>query len=255
MARFFAILIVLSLPGLFGDAAFGDVLDAPPPMNEDPQCLARKAARAAYLKSIINAPVSDGAPCPPDPAKIRERDRTCRSNAQYELIWPAVTDGFEPGSEMLLNGIDAVTEIIGEPDREETGVGGWDIDVYEIPRTLYFPGVTIESRNYVDGGTDFDLTDKEVKIGTWIYAMEVHDGDFEFAHGLRLGSSRQDVEQALGLPCYAVARLGRNGVRELDQYSYSDENDPSRERHSVSFIFDDDGRVTSVRWAYNSVWH
>ena len=85
--------------------------------------------------------------------------------------------------------------------------------------------------------------------------MLVASGDFRFAYDLNLDSSREDVEAALGLPCSAVARLGRTAVRSRKEYSYADTSNSRRARHSVSFNFDDDGRVDSLHWYYDSVWH
>ena len=79
--------------------------------------------------------------------------------------------------------------------------------------------------------------------------MLVESGDFQFAHGLSLDSSRDDVEAALGLPCMEVAYFGRTAVRKKTSYTYG------WSRYSVTFNFFGPGRVESVRWYYDSVWH
>lgn len=156
---------------------------------------------------------------------------------------------------MLSKGVPYVVETLGEPLSEEQDDGFWDIDIYEIPRTLYFPGVTIVTRDFVDDAVNFDLETANVKTGNGIYEMLVTSGDFEFAYGLTLDSSREDVEAALGLPCYAVASLGRTAVRSSNEYSYADTSTDQRARYSVTFKFDGTGRVGSAHWYYNSVWH
>ncbi len=70
---------------------------------------------------------------------------------------------------MLSKGVPYIVESLGEPLREEQGDGFWDIDVYEIPRTLYFPGVTVVTRDYVDDAVNFDLEAAQVRTGNGIY--------------------------------------------------------------------------------------
>ena len=246
-------LAILAIGALCATAQ-GDELDEPPAIDEDPRCLARKASQEAYLKSIANFPVSKGKPCPPNPETVRQRDVACRAE-NVSRSWVFISDGFEAGSSMLSKGVPYVVETLGEPLSEEQDDGFWDIDIYEIPRTLFFPGVTVVTRDYVDDAVNFDLETAKVKTGNGIYEMLVTSGDFEFAYGLTLDSSREDVEAALGLPCYAVARLGRTAVRSNKEYSYADTSTDQRARYSVTFNFDDNGRVGSVHWYYNSVWH
>ena len=95
----------------------------------------------------------------------------------------------------------------------------------------------------------------KVRTGNAIYEMIVESGDFQFAYGLTLDSSREDVEAALGLPCGSVAYLGRTAVRRRNDYGYTDTSNHQRARYSVTFNFDGDGRVGSVHWYYESVWH
>ena len=236
--------------GMLCVAAQGDELDEPPAMDEDPRCLARKAAQEAYLRSIIDAPVSKGKPCPPNPETVRQRELACHTKKDGSRIWEFISDGFEPGSSMLSKGVPYVVEVLGEPLREEQDEGFWDIDIYEIPRTLYFSGVTVVTRDFVDDAVNFNLETAEVKTGNGIYDMRVESGDFQFAYGLTLGSSRADVEASFGLPCGMVGQLGRTAARSLGKYSYA-----GMERYSVTFNFDDDGRVDSIHWHYDSVWH
>lgn len=241
--------------GMLCAMAQGDELDEPPPMDEDPRCLARKAAQEAYLRSINDAPVSKGKPCPPDPERIRQREVQCRAENDDSPIWDVVSDGFESGSGMLSKGVTYVVDTLGEPLREEKDEGFWDIDIYEIPRTLYFPGVTVMTRDYIDDAVNFDLTTGTAEPTNAIYEMLVESGGFGFAHGLALGSTREDVEALLGLPCDLVAHLGRHAARSKEQYSYADTSTHDRSRYTVSFNFDDAGRVASLRWYFDSVWH
>ena len=251
MRQMLAILTI----GMLCVAAQGDELDEPPAMDEDPRCLARKAAQEAYLKSIIDAPVSKGKPCPPNPKTIKQREVDCRAENDNSRIWEVVSDGFESGSAMLSKGVTYVVETLGEPHREEQDDGFWDIDIYEIPRTLYFSGVTVKTRDFVSDAVNFDLATGTVRPTNAIYEMLVESGDFQFAHGLALSSSRENVETVLGPPCVAVANWGRTAVRNRKQYSYTDTSDYDRSRYTVSFNFDDAGRVDSVHWYYESVWH
>ena len=176
----------------------GDELDEPPAMDEDPRCLARKAAQEADLRSIADVPVSKGKPCPPNPETVRQRDLACRAEKSGSRLWEFISDGFDSGSSMLSKGVPYVVETLGEPLREEQDEGFWDIDIYEIPRTLYFPGVTVKTRDYVDDVHDFKLENAQVKTSNAIYEMLVDSGDFQFAYGLNLDSSRDDVEAAFG---------------------------------------------------------
>lgn len=232
-----------------------DELDDPPAMDEDPRCLARKAAREAYLKSIFDAPVSKGKPCPPNPETVRRREVACRLENEESRLWEFISDGFESGSSMLSKGVPAVVEALGEPLSEEQGLGGWDIDIYEIPRTLYFPGVTVVTRDFVSDAVNFDLATGTIRATNAIYEILIESGGFQFSHGLTLESSREDVEAALGLPCSAVAHLGRTAVRNQEAYSYTDTSDEERSRYSVTFRFHDTGRIDTVRWYFESVWH
>jgi hypothetical protein len=231
-------------------SVLADELDEPPPMDEDPRCLARKVTQEAYLRSIADFPVSKGKPCPPNPETVRQRELACHAERSGSRIWEFISDGFESGSSMLPKGVPYVVETLGEPLREEQDEGFWDIDIYEIPRTLYFPGVTVVTRDFVDDAVNFDLETAEVKTGNGIYEMRVESGDFQFAYDLTLDSSREDVEASFGLPCGTVGQLGRTAARSLGQYSYA-----GMERYSVTFNFDDNGRVDSIDWYYDSVWH
>ena len=241
--RILAILVLCS-------SVLADEMDAPPAMDEDPRCLARKVAQEAYLRSIADFPVSKGKSCPPNPETVRQRALACHAKIDGSRIWEFISDGFESGTSMLSKGVPYVVETLGEPLREERDEGFWDIDIFEISRTLYFPGVTVVTRDFVDDAVNFDLETAEVKTGNGIYEMRVESGDFQFAYGLTLGSSREDVEASFGLPCGRVGQLGRTATRSLGQYSYA-----GMERYSVTFNFDDDGRVDSIHWYYDSVWH
>jgi hypothetical protein len=246
LAMVFRVLAILVLSA----SVQADELDAPPAMDEDPRCLARKVAQEAYLRSIADFPVSKGKPCPPNPETVRQRELACHTEKSGSRIWEFISDGFVSGSSMLSKGVPYVVEELGEPLREEKDEGFWDIDIYEIPRTLYFPGVTVVTRDFVDDAVNFDLEAAEVKTGNGIYEMRVESGDFQFAYGLTLDSSREDVEASFGLPCGMVGRLGRTAVRSLERYGYA-----GMERYSVTFNFDDDGRVEYIHWYYDSVWH
>ena len=245
-------LAILAL-GVLGATVQADELDEPPPTDKDPRCLARKAATEAYLKSIVDAPVAKGKPCPPDPETVRQRYAVC--SVDYRTRWQTfIADGFSSGSSMLSKGVPFVVEKLGEPQRIERDEGCWDIDIYEIPRTLYFPGVTIVTHDYIDAGFDIDLKTAPVETGTGIYQMLVDRGDFQFAFGLTLDSSRADVEEALGLPCSAVARSGRPAARKLAAYSYGISNPAGGRNYSVTISFDRADNVDSVSWSL-SAWH
>lgn len=246
-----AILVLISLCV----SALADELDVPPPMDQDPRCLARKAADEAYLRSIADFPVAKGKPCPPNPETVRQRELACRGEKNGSRVWQFISDGFESGSSMLSEGVPYVVETIGQPVREEQGDGYWDIDIYEIPRTLYFPGVVVKTHDFVGDAVNFDLATGTVRPTNAIYEMLVENGDFQFAHGLTLDSYREEVEAALGLPCGSVAHLGRTATRKLIKYSYVDTSEEDRSRYSVTFNFNGAQRIESVRWYYQSAWH
>ncbi len=249
--RFLTIFVFAAL----GVSALAEDLDLPPPMDEDPRCLARKAADEAYLKSIFDAPVAKGKPCPPNPEVIRQREIACRRDNDNARLWKFISDGFEAGSSMLSEGVPYVVEKLGEPIRVDQDDGFWDIDIFEIPRTLHFPGVTVVTRDYVSDAVNFDLTTGTVEPTNAIYEMSIESGDFRFSHGLTLQSSREDVEAALGLPCGAVAHSGRTAVRKQVKYSYTDTSEEERSRYSVTFKFYGASRIESIRWYYQSAWH
>ena len=251
----FARMLVLFVFGTLSMSASSNALDDPPAMDRDPQCLAKKAAREAFLNSISPGPVAKGAPCPPDPADISERRASCLATSDADRIWQFITDGFEPGSSMLLKGVAYVEEKLGKPRREETADGFWDIDIFEIPRTLYFDHVTVTTRDLIADAVNFETSSGTVEPTNQIYEMLINSGTFEFTHEIRLGSSRADVEAALGLPCDAVARLGRLATRKLDAYQYSDPRDTDRARFTITLNFDGNGQVASAHWFYDSVWH
>jgi hypothetical protein len=253
-AMVFRILAIFVL-GALCVPVLADELDEPPPMDEDPRCLARKAADEAYLRSIANFPVAKGRPCPPNPETVRQREVACRAENENSRLWKFISDGFESGSSMLSKGVPFVVEALGEPLREEQGEGYWDIDIYEVPRTLYFSGVTVETRDYVDDVADFNLENAQIKSSNAIYEMLLESGKFKFAHGLTLESTREEVEAALELPCESVARYGRTAVRKEIKYSYTDTSDRERSRYSVTFNFSDASRIETVRWHFRSAWH
>lgn len=236
-------------------SALAEDLDLPPAIDEDPRCLARRAADEAYLKSIVDAPVAKGKPCPPNPEVIRQREVSCRTENDNARLWKFISDGFEAGSSMLSKGVPYVVEKLGEPIRADKDDGFWDIDIFEIPRTLYFPGVTVVTHDYVSDADNFDLTTGTVEPTNAIYEMLIETGDFRFSHGLTLRSSREDIEATLGLPCSAVAHFGRTAVRKQVKYSYTDTSEEERSRYSVTFNFYGARRIESIRWYYQSVWH
>ncbi len=156
---------------------------------------------------------------------------------------------------MLSKGVPYVVETLGEPIRVDQGDGFWDIDIFEIPRTLYFPGVTVVTRDYVSDAVNFDPTTGTVEPTNAIYEMSITSGDFQFSRGLTLQSNREDIEAALGLPCSSVAHFGRIAVRKQVKYSYADTSDEERSRYSVTFNFYGARRLESIHWYFQSVWH
>lgn len=228
-----------------------DVLDEPP-TDEDPRCLERRAAQEAYLKSIFNAPVAKS-PCPVDQEKVRERRAACAADNGLR-VWQFAVDGFASGSSMLRKGVPYAIETLGEPVRDERDTTGyWDIDVYEIPRTLHFTGVKIVTHDYINEGLDVDLDTATIDEGVAIFEMFVDGGNFRFAFGLRLGSSREEVERSLGLPCWAVANSGRRATRDQSSYSFVASDPSTGSEYSVTVNFVDD-KVDSVLWSLQP-WH
>lgn len=150
---------------------------------------------------------------------------------------------------MLSKGVPFVIGELGEPLHVERGSGAWDLDIYTIPRTLYFPGVTIKTYDYIHADFDVDLKNEPVVIGTTIDDMLVDGGNFQFALGLTLGSNRVDVEKTLGLPCSAVAYSGRPTARKLASYGLGTSDPNDRSNYSVTISFDRADNIESVRWS------
>ena len=246
--RFLAILTL----GAFCATSQADELDQPPPADKDPRCLARKAEREAYLRSIADFPVADTKPCGPHPETVRQRRKACHVEYHSQRS-TFIADGFSSGSSMLSKGVPFVIEELGEPLHVERGSGAWDLDFYTIPRTLYFPGVTIKTYDYIDADFDVDLDNEPVETRIYIDEMLVDSGNFQFALGLTLGSNRVDVEKALGLPCSAVAYSGRPAARKLASYSIGTSDPNDRANYSVTISFDRADNVESVRWSVSSV--
>lgn len=179
---------------------------------------------------------------------IEERFQACNAESAPR-VWEFALSGLVEDSSFLRGGVPRALEVLGEPIssvRDETG--GWDTDVYMIRRTLIFDGVRIVSFDYIDQGLDVDLKAAEVQEGKAIYEMVVDGPQYSFAFGLRIGSTREQVEEAIALPCWPVAESGRLEVRQLASYLYLASDPDTGVEYTVTFHFDDSEKLSSVVW-------
>ena len=207
------------------------------------------------LASLGEAAIADELDTPPTIDEIiQERHSVCAAD-NASRVWEFALNGFAEDSSLLRKGVPHALEILGEPSssvRDETGV--WDIDVYVVRRTLTFEGVKIRTLDSIDQGLGVDLATAEVEDGKAIYWMVVDGQHLSFAFGVRIGSTREQVEKALGLPCWRVAMSGRLATRQLASYDYLASDPDSSTEYAVTFHFDNANKTSSVVWD-RQPWH
>lgn len=206
-----------------------------------------------YLVALGRMAIADELDSPPTFDDILEERHSICTADNASRVWEFATHGFAEHSSVLIKGVPHALKILGEPKssvREETGV--WDIDVYVIRRTLSFEGVKIVTYDFINQGLGIDLAAAKVEDGKAIQQMVVDGQHLLFTFGLRIGSTREQVEQALGLPCWPVAQSGRLAVRQLASYVYLASNPDSAPEYTVTFHFDDADTISSVDWELQS---
>ena len=185
---------------------------------------------------------------------IDDRHSACTAENASQ-VWEFTLHGFSKNSSLLSDGVPKAMEILGEPiSSERDEKGGWDIDVYVINRTISFEGVKIVTQDYMNQGFEVDLETAEFEDGTDIHKMVVDGQQLQLMFGIRIGSTRAQVEEALKLPCWPVAHSGRLAVRQLSSYEYLTSDPSSSAEYSVAFKFDDADTVKSVVWE-RLPWH
>jgi hypothetical protein len=201
---------------------------------------------AAFADQLDNSPTIDEI--------IDDRYAACTAENASQ-VWEFTLHGFSKNSSLLSEGVPKAMDILGKPiSSERDEKGGWDIDVYVINRAISFEGVKIVTQDYMDQGFDVDLETAEFKDGTVIHKMVVDGKQLQLMFGIRIGSTREQVEDALELPCWPVAHSGRLAVRQLSSYEYLTSDPNSSAEYSVAFEFDDADTVKSVVWE-RQPWH
>jgi len=181
---------------------------------------------------------------------IEERYSICTAE-NSSRVWNFALKGFTQDSPLLKKGVPHVVEILGEPlGSERNKTGFWDVDVYVFRRILTFEGVKIVTYDFINQGSEVDLDTADVEDGRTIYQMVVDGQHHSFAFGLRIGSTREQVENALHLPCGSVAKSGRLATRQFASYNYLASDPDSALEYAVTIHFDNADKVRSVVWSY-----
>lgn len=205
------------------------------------------------LAALSEGAIADVLDTPPTIDQfIQERHSVCTAG-NASRVWEFALNGFAENSSLLRKGVPHAIEILGEPIgsvRDEPG--GWDTDVYMIRRILTFEGVKIVTYDFIHQDFDVDLDTAKVEDGKVIYRMIVDGQHLLLTFGLRVGSTREQVEQALGLPCWPVAQSGRLAVRQLASYIYLASDPDSAPVYTITFHFDDADTISSVDWDLQS---
>lgn len=184
---------------------------------------------------------------------IEERHSVCTAD-NASRVWKFALNGFAQDTPLLRNGVPHALNILGEPfDSERNETGFWDIDVYLFRRTLTFDGVKIVTYDFIDQGSGVDLDTAVVEDGKTIYQMDINGRHLSFAFGLRIGSTREQVESELRLPCGPVAKSGRLATRQLASYDYLASDPDSALAYAVTFHFDNADKTSSVVWSYQGL--
>ena len=107
-----------------------------------------------------------------------------------DKAWAFTLDSILPNSSIMTKGLPLVLQEFGEPLRVEQSIdsGAWDIDVYMIPRTLYYTGFTVGTLDYIDV-PDFKIDDNsKIEKGHHIHELIVEGENIELPFGLRIGA-------------------------------------------------------------------
>ncbi len=194
------------------------------------------------------------------PAKLsREEWQACYASCKAEngeRPWAFTLDAIEPDSGMMKNGFPYILAKFGEPLHVEQSIrnGFWDIDIYMVPRTLTYPGFRAVTHDYIDDSSSTITDDSEVEESGAIYELIVDGDNIKFQFGLAIGSTRAEVEKAIGLPCMNLANNGLKRVRLSSQYGYAAEDPEGNQNFDFTVYFDDVGNLNKVHWTLRP-WH
>ena len=155
-------------------------------------------------------------------------------------------------------GLSYIQEKFGDPLRvqQSRDEGFFDIDIYMIPRTLFYPGFKVITHDYIDEDfSKIDLKDAEIQESGLIYELIVDGASIDLQFGLAVGSSRAEVEEAIGLPCITLAQYGLEQMRLPDSpYSYHVEDPNGNQKYNFDVRFDEGGKLAEVHWILQA-WH
>jgi len=172
--------------------------------------------------------------------------------------WAFTSSAILPNSSAMLNGLPYIQEKFGDPLRVEQSLdeGFFDIDVFMVPRTLFYPGFRVITHDYIDEDfSTISVKDAEIQESGGIYELIADGANVEFQFGLAVGSSRAEVEEAIGLPCVSLANYGLEQIRlPGSPYSYHVKDPNGNLRYNFVIQFDQDGKLLEVHWVLQA-WH
>jgi hypothetical protein len=172
--------------------------------------------------------------------------------------WGFTSSAILPNSSLMMNGLPYIQEKFGDPVRVEQSrdEGFFDIDIYMVPRNLFYPGFKVVTHDYIDEDfSTINLKDAEIQESGVIYELIADGANVEFQFGLAVGSSRAEVEEAIGLPCVSLANYGLEQIRlPGSPYSYHVKDPNGNLKYNFDIRFDQDGKLLGVHWVLQS-WH
>ena len=190
-----------------------------------------------------------------------EQKQACIAACDLEYAdkqWAFTSSAVLPNSSSMLRGLPYIREKFGDPLRVEQSrdEGFFDIDIYMVPRTLFYPGFRVSTHDYIDEDfTKIAIKDAEIQESDVIYELIVDGANIGLQFGLAVGSSRAEVEEAIGLPCITLARYGLEQMRlPGSPYRYYVEDPNGSQKYSFDVRFDEGGRLVEVHWILHA-WH
>ena len=172
--------------------------------------------------------------------------------------WAFTSSAIVPNSSSMLSGLPYIQEKFGEPLRVEQSLdeGFFDIDVFMVPRTLFYPGFEVTTQDYIDEDfSTISVKKAEIQESGDIYELIADGANVEFQFGLTVGSSRAEVEEALGLPCVSLANHGLEQMRlPGSPYRYHVKDPNGNRKYNFDIRFDQDGDLSEVHWVLQP-WH
>jgi hypothetical protein len=172
--------------------------------------------------------------------------------------WAFTSSTILPNSSSMLKGVPYIKEKFGDPLRvdQSRNEGFFDIDIYMIPRTLFYPGFKVITHDYIDEDfSKINLKDAEIQQSGVIHELIVGGANIEFQFGLAVGSSRAEVEEAIGLPCITLAAYGLEQMRLAGHpYRYHVDDPNGNQKYNFDVRFDEGGKLVEVHWVLQA-WH